>query len=270
MTMKKVHVKSAIPIYIAAVVWLLAGILFPKALMKLPGLIVTAALSAAGYFVGTKLFPGRTIAVEEKIETGDAALDRDIAQGRERLERLREANAAIEHPGITRDLDRMTKAGDQIFRELGRDPKKITLVRRFMNYYLPTSEKLMEQYRLLTDAPVKGENIKSAMARIESSMDVVGDAFEKCADNLFKDDEMDIDAEIQVMKTMLTGDSLIETATNSIRRAAPSMKPEQQAAPETSAPETAGAAEQDAVSAADDAPELEGKDRKITLTLGGH
>ena len=247
--MKKVHIKSAIPIYCAAALWLLMGIIFPKLVIKLPGLIVTAALSVGAYFLGSKFFPGRDIAVEEKIETGDAALDRDIAEGRARLEKLRDANAAIPHPQLTNDLDRMTKAGDQIFKELGRDPRKVTLVRRFMNYYLPTSEKLMEQYQVLMDATTKGENIQSAMGRIETSMGVVADAFEKCADNLFKDDEMDIDAEIQVMNTMLTGDSLIETATNSIRKVAQNMQ---------------------AAEAAKAEPEKEGAEREIKLTLGGH
>ena len=260
--MKKVLVKSAIPIYIAAAVWLLAGILFPKALLKLPGLIAVAAVSAAGWFVGTKLFPGRTIAVEERIETGHASLDRDIADGRARLEKLREANAAIPHPGITKNLDRMTKAGDQIFRELGRNPAKATMVRRFMSYYLPTSEKLMDQYRQLMDAPIKGENIHSAMTRIESSLDVVANAFDKCADNLFKDDEMDIDAEIKVMNTMLTGDNLIESATNSIRKVAQNLQAEQAQA-------EAVAASVEEVKA-DDEFKLEGKDREIKLTLGGH
>ena len=260
--MKKVLVKSAIPIYIAAAVWLLAGILFPKALLKLPGLIAVAAVSAAGWFVGTKLFPGRTIAVEERIETGNASLDRDIADGRARLEKLREANAAIPHPGITKNLDRMTKAGDQIFRELGRNPAKATMVRRFMSYYLPTSEKLMDQYRQLMDAPIKGENIHSAMTRIESSLDVVANAFDKCADNLFKDDEMDIDAEIKVMNTMLTGDNLIESATNSIRKVAQNLQAEQ-------AQSEAVAASVEEVKA-DDEFKLEGKDREIKLTLGGH
>ena len=217
--MKKVHVKSAIPIYIAAAVWLLMGLVFPKLLLKLPGLILAVALSAAGYFIGSKLFPGRVIEVEEKIETGDAQLDRDIEEGRARLENLRQANAAIPDPGISANLDRMTRAGDQIFQALGREPQKVTMVRRFMSYYLPTAEKLMEQYRQLYAAPVKGENIASAMRRIEGSMGMIADAFDKCADNLYRDNEMDIDAEIQVMKTMLTGDSLIENASG-IRRGA--------------------------------------------------
>ena len=231
--MKKVHVKSAIPIYIAAALWLIAGLLFPKLLMKLPGLIVVAALSVAGYFLGSKLFPGRE--VEEKITTGDAAVDREIEVARERLENLRRANEAIPDPEITGNLDRMYASGQQIFKELGRDPRKVALVRRFMNYYLPTSEKLMEQYQVLMNAGTKGENITSAMTTIEKSLGLAANAFEKCADNLYKDDEMDI----KVMQTMLTGDNLIKTDMNSIRDAVTATaKAAVQAAPQAAPAET--------------------------------
>ena len=207
--MKQVHVKSALPIYIAAAVWLLAGLIFPRFLLGLPGLLVTAALSAAAGLLSRRFFPGRDIEVEEKIATGDARLDEEIAQGRARLGALREANEAIDNPQISAALDRMTRAGEQIFHELGRDPKKYALVRRFMSYYLPTTEKLMDTYRRLMGAQAQGENIRSAMGTIEGSVDMVADAFEKCADKLFADAEMDVDAEIRVLKTMLAGDDLI-------------------------------------------------------------
>ena len=253
--MKKVHIKSAIPIYIAAAIWLVVGLVFPKLLMKLPGLLVTAALSVGGYFAGSALFPGRE--VEQKITTGDAAVDQEIEVARQRLENLRKANEAIPDPQITGNLDRMYASGQQIFNELSRAPRKVALVRRFMSYYLPTSEKLMEQYQVLMNAPSKGENITSAMKTIESSLGLAANAFEKCADNLYRDDEMDIDAEIKVMQTMLSGDNLIRTDMNSIRdavgRPAPAEPAEQTAAVET-------------------APVEEEKTTKegIRLTLGGH
>ena len=249
--MKKVHIKSAIPIYLAAAVWLLIGLIFPKLVLKLPGLLVTAALSVGAYFLGSKLFPGRE--VEEKITTGDAAVDREIETARQRLENLRKANEAIPDPEISKNLDRMYASGQQIFKELGRDPRKVALVRRFMNYYLPTSEKLMEQYQVLMNAPAKGENITSAMKTIESSLGLAANAFEKCADNLYKDDEMDIDAEIKVMQTMLTGDNLIKTGVNSI------MDSLENAAPKAQAAAPAKPAEEEKTT-------KEG----IKLTLGGH
>ncbi len=248
--MKKVHIKSAIPIYIAAALWLIVGLAFPKLVLKLPGLLVTAVLSVAAYFIASRFFPGREAEVQEKILTGDAAVDREIETARARLENLRRANEAISDPQISANLDRMYGAGEQIFRELGRDPRKIALVRRFMNYYLPTSEKLMEQYQVLMNASTKGENITSAMGTIENSLGLAANAFEKCADNLYRDDEMDIDAEIKVMQTFLAGDNLIKTATNSIR----------EFAREAAAPEAAPAE-----------PEQEKTTKDgIRLTLGGH
>lgn len=248
--MKKVHIKSAIPIYIAAALWLVAGLVFPKFLMKLPGLLVTAALSVGAYFGASVLFPGRDVEMQEAIETGDAAVDREIAVARERLENLRRANEAIPDPEISRNLDRMYKSGDQIFRELGRDPRKVALVRRFMNYYLPTSEKLMEQYQVLMNADTKGENITSAMGTIERSLGLAADAFDKCADNLYRDDEMDIDAEIKVMQTMLTSDNLVKTGVNDIHSVARPVAPAAQPAPAQEEEKTT-------------------KDG-IKLTLGGH
>jgi hypothetical protein len=126
-----------------------------------------------------------------------------------------------------------------------------------MNYYLPTSEKLMEQYQVLMNAPSKGENITSAMKTIESSLDLAANAFEKCADNMYRDNEMDIDAEIKVMQTMLSGDNLIKTDMNSIRDAVGSSaqrEPVTQAAP------------------VETVPDEEEKTTKegIKLTLGGH
>ena len=259
--MKKVHIKSAIPIYIAAAVWLLMGLLFPKFILKIPGLLVTAALSAGLGFAAKGMFPGRDVEVKEEILTGDAAIDREIAEGRQRLDNLKKANEAIPHPEITKNLDRMYAAGEQIFKTLGRDPHKIALVRRFMNYYLPTTEKLMEQYQVLQDASTKGQNIQSAMTRIESSTGMVADAFEKCLDKLYADDELDIDAEIQVMKTMLAGDNLVKDATGvDIRAFAEKAMADAQQ-------QQAAAGETAAKAAAEELPPT--KDG-IKLTLGGH
>lgn len=214
--MKKVHIKSAMPIYIAAAVWLLAGMISPGLLLKLPSLLAVALISVAAGIVSGKFFPGRTIEVQEEIRTGDAELDKDIAEGRVRLNNLHHANAAIEDAEISYNLDRMTRAGEHVFQELGRDKRKLSLVRRFMNYYLPTAEKLMDQYQLLMNAPSKGENILVSMERIKNSLGMIADAFEKCLDNLYADQEMDIDAEIKVMQTMLASDGLIRTNENNI------------------------------------------------------
>ncbi len=207
--MERIHVKSAAPIFIAGAVWLAMGLIAPGFMLGLPGFAVTAALSAAAGLVSRRFFPGRDVEVEARVDTGDEALDREIEQGRQRLEALRRANAAIEDAEITGALDRMNAAGEQIFATLAQSPKKYPLARRFLSYYLPTVERMMETYQRLMDTPAKGDNIKASMAHIQGTMGLLAGAFEKFADNLFADTELDVDAEIKVLRTMMAGDDLI-------------------------------------------------------------
>ena len=207
--MKTIHIKSAMPIYIAGAVWLAMGLIAPRFLLRLPGFAVTAALSACIGLLSRRFFPGRDIEAQERFDTGDTTLDQELEQGRQRLEALRRANDAIEDAEISADLERMTAAGEQIFQTLVGAPKKYPLARRFLNYYLPTVEKLMETYQGLMGASAKGENIQGSMGRIQGVMGALAAAFEKFADNLYADTELDVDAEIKVLQTMMAGDDMI-------------------------------------------------------------
>ena len=77
-----------------------------------------------------------------------------------------------------------------------------------MNYYLPTTLKILRSYARLEAQGVEGENITAAKARIEGMMDQVVEGFEKQLDKLFSSDAMDIAADVQVLENMLKKDGL--------------------------------------------------------------
>ena len=129
--LKKKTVKSALPIYCAAALWLVAS-LFLK-MYKLSGLLIAAVLAAAGYLAGRRLFPDRVVEYEEKASSGDAEVDRQIEEGRRALAELRAANDDIESPVISAQLDRMERAARAIFDRIEQEPRKALQVRRFMN-----------------------------------------------------------------------------------------------------------------------------------------
>ncbi len=208
--MKKVWIKSAIPIYAAAAVWLLMGLIFPLMLLRMWFLSLTAVLSAAVYFSMSKLFKGREVEVREAANSGDKTIDELIERGRAQLDCLRQANAAIEDGEISRNLDRMVAAGEEIFKLLERDTGKSASVRRFMNYYLPTADKLMSTYSMMKESAGRGENIARALRSVENSVGMIADAFEKQLDNLYKDRSMDIETDIEVLETMMASDGLTE------------------------------------------------------------
>ena len=205
--MKKTRiVKSALPIYMAAAVWLVFGLIHP--VYKLLPLVLCAALSVAAYFVGLKLFPGRQEEYEAAPDSGDAEVNRQIMEGREEMKRLREANVALTDPGITARLDRMEHAAGKIFESLEKNPRQAMEVRKFMNYYLPVSVKLLDQYRTLKDTGLTGEHIVKAKSAVENSLDMIASAFEKQVDNLYRDTHLDITTDIEVLETMMASEGL--------------------------------------------------------------
>lgn len=208
--MKKVQIKSAAPFYCAAAVWILAGLIRPSAYLRIGPILLIAALSAGAYFAGSLVFKGKTVMVEEKVNTGNADVDQQIMDGRERLLKLQQHNDRLPDPEISKQLDRMKKAGDAILGELEKDPSHYSEVRRFMNYFLPTAEKLVASYVKLSAIPSKGENVTSAMKTVESSLGKIADAFEKQLDSLFRDQSFDIEADVSVLETMLKGDGLLD------------------------------------------------------------
>lgn len=219
--MKKKIIKSALPIYGAAAVWLLMGLICPTMLLRLWFILLTAAISAGAYFGLSKVFRGREVEVREAANSGDRSIDALIEQGRQKLDSLSAANVAIPDESISKNLDDMVAAGEEIFRVLERDTSQAQAVRRFMNYYLPTAEKLVSNYRLMMDTSNPGENIASAMRSIESSLSMIAAAFQKQLDNLYKDRALDVETDIQVMETMLSGDGLSDRGTFSQTNAQP-------------------------------------------------
>jgi 5-bromo-4-chloroindolyl phosphate hydrolysis protein. len=208
MNMEKKRIRSALPLYMAAAVWLLAGLIAPRALLHLGTLAVVAVISAAAGFLGEKLFPGKIIEERARADSGDARINAQIEEGRAQLDALRAINDDLPDPEITKQLNRMQKAGEAIFDALEKDTGKANDVRRFMNYYLPTCEKVMLGYRELAKSPVRGENITSAMQSVESSLSLIADAFEKQLDSLYRDKSFDMSADVQVLETVLSSEGL--------------------------------------------------------------
>lgn len=204
--MKTIKIKSAIPLYLAALIWPLFGLFAP--IYELLFIIIAACVSVAVYLVASVFFPGRTVEVDAKPDSGDEAVNAQIAEGRAALHNLREADKAIEDEAVSARLKRMTDAGGKIFDILEKEPSRASEVRRFMNYYLPTADKLLTQYRELDGSGSQGENVRGAMTVVENSLEMIAVAFERQLDSLYRHEAMDIQTDIDVLETMLAADGI--------------------------------------------------------------
>ena len=126
------------------------------------------------------------------------------------LDELRRVNDAIPDEEMSDKISRLEAVSAKIFEQAKTDPDKLPRMRKFMDYYLPTSLKLLQAYAELDSQGVEGENITESKRRIEQTMDTLVHAFETQLDQLFAADAMDISADIDVMQNMLRADGLTE------------------------------------------------------------
>ena len=96
-----------------------------------------------------------------------------------------------------------------IFKKLKEAPDIAGDLRKFMSYYLPTTEKLLQSYVDLRKESLNVENIVNSQKEIEEATDVINDAFVKLLNQLFENTSWDISSDISVMKTMMKQDALL-------------------------------------------------------------
>ena len=208
--MKKIVHKSAAPIYAAAVVWVLYALLLP---LYKPGHFIMAAAASVVVFLIARIFCKDVVEeVEEKPQpSGNPELDKMISDGELAIREMKRLNDSIKDETISRQIDRLEEVSGKIFDCVKADPEKLPQIRKFMNYYLPTTLKMLVAFRRMEEGNVTGESADNARQRIRESLDMVIEAFNKQLARLYEDDALDITTDIDVLETMLKQDGLIDS-----------------------------------------------------------
>ena len=134
-----------------------------------------------------------------------------------KLREIRELNEAIENAAVSERIDRIGELTASIFRVVREKPEHAEEVRKFMNYYLPTTLKLLKSYSLMEKQSYQGENIQSSRKKIEDVLDTLIRAFEQQQDRLFRTEALDVEADISVLETMMASDGLLEQQGGGLR-----------------------------------------------------
>lgn len=211
-TVKKIR-KSTWPYYGAAAVWVVWALCFD---LYRPGHFAFAAVLSAGAFLLLRaLCPDEVTEIEvpappkpEEKPTGNPDLDKMIANGRLAISEMKRLDDAIEDEKISAAIRDLEKVSQAIFDQVRAEPKKLPQIQKFMDYYLPTTLKILNAYDRMDAAGVSGENITGTKERVENIMGTIVSAFEKQLDALFGTDALDISTDISVLETMLAREGL--------------------------------------------------------------
>ena len=220
--MKQIVHKPVIPLYASGATWLLYALLFP--LYRLPHFLLAASAAVVVGIVARIFCPSTVEEVPEKPETtGNPELDKMISDGQKAIAEMKRLDNNIADPTISAQIVRLQQLSEKIFAQVKQNPEKLPQIRKFMNYYLPTTLKILNAYDRMGEQGVSGENITSTMHKVESMMDTIIKAFEKQLDNLFGAEAMDISTDMVVLENMMAREGLTE---DPLRNAAqPQTKP---------------------------------------------
>ena len=104
---------------------------------------------------------------------------------------------------MSRKIRRIEECTEHILEYQKKHPDRASELHTFLDYYLPTTMKLLHAYAELEEQGVAGDNISTTKARIESTMDSVVQGFEAQLDKLFEGSMLDISADSNGAKTLM-------------------------------------------------------------------
>ena len=210
--MKKVVHKSVIPLYVVAAVWLLYAARFP---LYKPGHFITAVAATAIAGIAARLLCKDTVEEvpeeqEKKKEesSGNPELGKAVADAKLAISEMKRLDDAIADEEISARIVQLEQLTGKIYAHVEQNPDKLPQIRKFMNYYLPTTLKLLNAYDRMSTQGIEGENISGTKEKVRSILGTIVTAFEKQLDNLFGSEALDISSDITVLENMLAREGL--------------------------------------------------------------
>ena len=205
---REIPVRSAYPYWTAALVWAAAALFVP--MTGILPILGTAAVSLCAGLLVKKCGKKETRRVDMPFFSGSAELDTLVRELDASLDRIHKAGEAIVElrPETASRIRSIEKTVTGIRGCIVRDPEDAKTVRRFLNYYLPTTVKLTEKYAETVFQPAESENAAETAAAIDTVLVQVDESFKRQYDALFANDRLDITSDITVLETMLKRDDL--------------------------------------------------------------
>lgn len=226
------HTKHSVaPIYMVGASWLGYALLFP--LHSITDYLLCGGVSLIAFVAGKAIFPDKTYEIpgeaekpeqqakkaeeskqQEKKEpekpksTGDPAIDALIKERERALSEMRRLNDNIADEKISAQIDHLEEVTNKIIDQVVDQPKKLPQIRRFLDYYLPTTLKILNAYDRMDAVGISGDNISTTKEKVERMMDTIVQAFDKQLDALFGEEALDISTDITVMENLLAREGL--------------------------------------------------------------
>lgn len=129
-----------------------------------------------------------------------------LDNGRAVLLELRKLTMRVKSYQVRSKSNEICTVTGKILNTVKNQPENISDVRQFLNYYLPTIEKILRKYIMLEESGVPADEVINNTASCLSEIKV---ALDRQYENLFEDDKLDLSVEMETLKIACKRDGLL-------------------------------------------------------------
>ncbi|MCB9496600.1 MAG: 5-bromo-4-chloroindolyl phosphate hydrolysis family protein [Fibrobacteria bacterium] len=188
-----------------------AGFVFAGLYLGLSMPLLAAAGVGLAAWVGTLLLLPRPRPLRVVLETAPADSSRlsgVLAEAEAHIERLDEHSRKVAKTPAGHRSQRIVRISRGILSDLRKDPSEYSKARPFLENYLPSARRVMDQYVDLSQRGVSSPDIESALKKADAMLETLGQAFESQRANLAQLDVVNLEVELKLLESTLKMENL--------------------------------------------------------------
>lgn len=133
-----------------------------------------------------------------------------LAKGAQKLADLKRASERISDQRVRGKAYAVCDSVARILSDIREDPKDLRPARKFLDYYLDATIKVVDRYASLSSKSVQSEDLSTSLTKVEESLDTIKSAYDKQLAQLLENDVMDLDTELEVLERTIRMEGLGE------------------------------------------------------------
>lgn len=143
-----------------------------------------------------------------RMQERDDYIQEILEKGKTYVNEIHKSNDIIKDKIISAQLDQMENVVKMIFHEVDINPKQANKLGMFLNYYLPTTKKLLDAYIEIDEKEVRGDTLEKTKQEIEGAIGKIVVSFENLLDKFYQEQKDDLSSEISALEIMMKQENL--------------------------------------------------------------
>ena len=146
--------------------------------------------------------------LEELEEDRAEYLQENFDKAMDDFKYIEEARKNISDREVSAQLARMQRVAKKLLANLEKNPERIPLAYKFIDYYQDRAVKIVKQYQELEETELSTDRVRDLKERMKTTLAALDDAYADQFEHVLNDQIISADAELKVMQQQLDAEGI--------------------------------------------------------------